>query len=165
MLEARMMNEARAVGVPTPVVYDIDLGEASIIYEYIAGVKVKNILDKLADGEREKMNHHIGGLIGLMHRNGLIHGDLTTSNMLLTNNRVIYFIDFGLCEHSTHIESKGVDLHLMKRALESTHFRISSSSFSEILEGYRKTAGIDAEETIKRVSLIEKRGRYISERG
>ncbi len=164
VLEARMMNEARAVGVPTPIVYDVDLEKTRIIYEYIDGVKVKNILEQLTEIERRKLNRRIGLLIGLLHKNGLIHGDLTTSNMLLKSSGNIYFIDFGLCEHSTDVESKGVDLHLMKRALESTHFRIASKSFREILEGYRETAGESAEEVIKRIALIEKRGRYISDR-
>ncbi len=162
--EARMMNEARAAGVPTPIVYDVDLERTSIIYEFIDGVKVKNILEQLNEIERRKLNKRIGVLIGLLHKNGLIHGDLTTSNMLLTSSGNIYFIDFGLCEHSTDIENKGVDLHLMKRALESTHFRIASASFREVLEGYRETAGEDAEDVIKRITLIEKRGRYIQDR-
>ncbi|WEU39726.1 MAG: Kae1-associated serine/threonine protein kinase [Candidatus Odinarchaeum yellowstonii] len=162
--EARMMNEARAVGVPTPIVYDVDLENTRIIYEYIEGVKIKNIIERLGEMERRNLNRRIGLLIGLLHKHGLIHGDLTTSNMLLKSSGNIYFIDFGLCEHSNDIENKGVDLHLMKRALESTHFRIASTSFREILEGYRETAGDEAEEVIKRISLIEKRGRYISDR-
>ncbi|MEM2109633.1 MAG: KEOPS complex kinase/ATPase Bud32 [Candidatus Odinarchaeota archaeon] len=165
ILEARMMNEARAVGVPTPIVYDVDLKNTRIIYEYIEGVKVKNILEKLNEVERRVLNKRIGNMIGLLHRNGLIHGDLTTSNILLTSNGNIYFIDFGLCEHSTDVESKGVDLHLMKRALESTHFRVASKSFRDILEGYKETAGSEAEDVIRRIIIIEKRGRYISDRG
>ena len=33
--EARMYNEARKVGVPTPIVYSVNLEKTTLIYEYI----------------------------------------------------------------------------------------------------------------------------------
>ncbi|MHA1410159.1 MAG: KEOPS complex kinase/ATPase Bud32 [Candidatus Odinarchaeia archaeon] len=164
IIEARVMNEARAVGVPTPIVLNVDLKETTIIYEFIEGIKVKQVLDKLPEKNREKINQEIGAMIGGLHKNNLIHGDLTTSNMIITPKGNIYLIDFGLSLHSSNIEDKGVDLHLLKRALESTHYTNADKSYKQIIKGYIKSYGKEALNVVKRVSLIEKRGRYISER-
>jgi TP53 regulating kinase-like protein len=163
LLEARIMNEARYFGVLTPLILNIDLKNTTIIYEYIDGEKLKKLFDKLYEKKREKLSIKIGEMIAKLHKNDIIHGDLTTSNMILTDNN-IYFIDFGLSEHSSNVEKKGVDLHLLKRALESTHYNIAKKSYREILNGYKKVYGKHADEIIKRVTSIESRGRYITDR-
>jgi len=84
--------------------------------------------------------------------------------MILTSERQIYFIDFGLSEHSSEIEQKGVDLHLMRRALQSTHYRYAKECFEAILVGYREALGKEAEGIILRIGEIERRGRYIGGR-
>ncbi|MHA1754875.1 MAG: KEOPS complex kinase/ATPase Bud32, partial [Candidatus Odinarchaeia archaeon] len=164
IIEGKMLNDARMCGVPTPILLNIDLNEMTLIYEYIEGVKIKKILNELNEAERRKVNFKIGQLIGLLHFNGLIHGDLTTSNMIITRQKIIYFIDFGLCEYSTKIEKKAVDLHLLKRALESTHYKIADQCFNEIFVGYKSVLGKEAELVHQRMREIAKRGRYVSER-
>jgi len=95
----------------------------------------------------------------------IIHGDLTTSNMILNESGNIVFVDFGLGEISVELESKGVDLHLMKRAFQSIHFRYAEECFKAVLEGYTKMVGVEmAKKVIGRISEIERRGRYVSER-
>jgi TP53 regulating kinase-like protein len=81
-----------------------------------------------------------------------MHGDLTTSNMILTSHGKIFLVDFGLSERSNELEAKGVDLHLMKRALQSTHYRYVKKCFEAVMAGYNK------------IQEIERRGRYVSER-
>ena len=163
--EAVMMHRAKECGVPTPTIFMVDLTDKSIIMEYIQGVRLKDILDGLPEDEKRRILTEVGRLIGLMHRKNVIHGDLTTSNIIVTKDGRIYFIDFGLSEFSDEIEKRGVDLHLMKRALQSTHHAYFEEYFREVLNGYSEVVGKEeTEKIISKIREIEKRGRYISER-
>jgi TP53 regulating kinase-like protein len=159
--EARLLYEACRVGVPTPSIYFIDLDEAAIIMEYIEGDKLRDAMSRLGQEELERVLRTVGQQIGTLHRNNIIHGDLTTSNMILTPSGKVFFIDFGLGEFSSSIEEKGVDLHLMHRALESTHYRQSIRAFQLIIQGYGlATDKMQIAEVLGRVRQIELRGRY-----
>jgi len=163
--EPQLMHEAKKAGVPTPTIYMVDLAKKSIIMEYVEGKQVKRIMNQLSAKERIELCRKIGILIGRLHRNGIIHGDLTTSNMILTSNGKIYFVDFGLGEFSKELEAKGVDLHLMKRALQSTHYLFAEESFNAVLEGYAEAVGeMEAKKVLEKIREIELRGRYIAER-
>ncbi|MEM3816139.1 MAG: Kae1-associated kinase Bud32 [Candidatus Bathyarchaeia archaeon] len=163
--EPQMIHKAKEAGVPTPIIFMVDLEEATIVMEYVEGKQIKQILNDLTPEERIKICRQIGVLIGKLHKSGIIHGDLTTSNMILTKYGSIVFVDFGLSEQSVDLEERGVDLHLMKRALTSTHYEHAEECFKAIMEGYREVMGSEAaEEVLKRVGEIEKRGRYITER-
>jgi TP53 regulating kinase-like protein len=159
--EARLLYEACKVGVPAPSIYFIDVNEATIIMEYIEGDKLKDVLDTLGQEERNKALRTIGQQIGMLHKNNIIHGDLTTSNMILTPSGKIFLVDFGLGEFSSSIEEKGVDMHLMHRALESAHYKNSIEGFQLITQGYQSTTGWkQGAEVLERVREIELRGRY-----
>ena len=163
--EPQLMHEAKKAGVPTPTIYMVDLAKKSIIMEYVEGKQVKRIMNQLSAKERIELCKKIGILIGRLHKNGIIHGDLTTSNMILTPNGKIYFVDFGLGEFSKELEAKGVDLHLMKRALQSTHYLFAEESFNAVLEGYAEAVGeVEAKKVLEKIREIELRGRYIAER-
>lgn len=163
--EPQLMHEAKKAGVPTPTIYMVDLAKKSIIMEYVEGKQVKRILNQLSAKERIELCRKIGILIGRLHKNGIIHGDLTTSNMILTSNGKIYFVDFGLGEFSKELEAKGVDLHLMRRALQSTHYLFAEESFNAVLEGYAEAVGeVEAKKVLEKIREIELRGRYIAER-
>ncbi|MEM4251253.1 MAG: KEOPS complex kinase/ATPase Bud32, partial [Candidatus Bathyarchaeia archaeon] len=113
--EAECIHEAKKASVPTPVVYLVDREDATIFMEYVHGARIKEVLDSLDEERRERVCTQIGRLIGQLHSISLIHGDLTTSNMILLDNEKIFLIDFGLSFHSHDQEDKGVDLHLLKR--------------------------------------------------
>jgi len=163
--EPQIINRARKAGVPAPVIFMVDLAEAAIVMEFVEGKQVKQVLNDLQQEERVCLCRRIGRLIGRLHSNGIVHGDLTTSNLILTPRGKIVFLDFGLSEQSGELEARGVDLHLMKRALNSTHYRHARESFGAIMEGYREVMGDKAaEEVLGKIDEIEKRGRYISER-
>ncbi len=163
--EPQLMHEAKKAGVPTPTIYMVDLAKKSIIMEYVEGKQVKRILNQLSAKERIELCRKIGILIGRLHKNGIIHGDLTTSNMILTSNGKIYFVDFGLGEFSKELEARGVDLHLMRRALQSTHYLFAEESFNAVLEGYAEAVGeVEAKKVLEKIREIELRGRYIAER-
>lgn len=163
--EPQAIHRAKEAGVPTPTIFMIDTAEATIIMGFVEGRQVKQILNDLTAEEKLDLCYHIGTLIGRLHNHGIIHGDLTTSNMILTQRGKVVFVDFGLSEQSKELEAKGVDLHLMKRAFQSTHYKYAKECFKAVLEGYAETVGaITAKEVTEKIKEIERRGRYISGR-
>jgi Kae1-associated kinase Bud32 len=126
--------------------------------EFIKGKKLSENLDKMPLKEQVKICYQIGESIAELHDNDIIHGDLTTSNMILSGKK-IYFIDFGLGFHSSRIEDKAVDLHLLRQALESKHFMHWSDLFSAVTEGYKK---VGDESVLLQLKKVESRGRYKS---
>jgi TP53 regulating kinase-like protein len=143
----------------------VDLKQASITMEFVEGRQVKQVLADVSRKERQELCVKIGGLIGKLHRHGLIHGDLTTSNMILSAEGKIFLVDFGLGEKNAEVEAKGVDLHLMKRALQSTHYRFAEECLKHVQAGYSAVLGWqEAEKVFEKIHEIERRGRYVDER-
>ena len=156
--EVKLITGARLQGVSVPIIYDVDLEDGTITMEYIEGKRIKDILNELSERERARICEKIGENIAKLHNNDIIHGDLTTSNMILFDDH-IYFIDFGLGEKNGEMESKGVDLHVLMEAIESTHSR-HANCFDYVLNGYKKALKEDANLVVKKIEEIVKRGRY-----
>jgi TP53 regulating kinase-like protein len=159
-IEADIIHRAKMSGVPTPLLYQVDPEDAVIVMEYVDGVKVRDAVEGLTDEERRRLFRRIGGYAGRLHGAGVIHGDLTTSNILKQGERLV-FIDFGLAEVSVEVEKRGVDLNLMDRMLTSTHYRYRDELLAAFLEGYRGTLGAEAEDAVTRMEEVARRGRYI----
>ncbi|UCE15341.1 MAG: Kae1-associated serine/threonine protein kinase [Candidatus Bathyarchaeota archaeon] len=163
--EPQHIHKAKEAGVPTPTIFMVDVVEATIVMEFIEGKQVKQILDGLSSEERQHLCRYIGELIGRLHNHRVIHGDLTTSNMILTSQGRVVFVDFGLSERSIEVEAKGVDLNLMKRAFQSIHFKYAEECFDAVFEGYAQVVGGSvAKKVLEKVREIGRRGRYVSER-
>jgi len=163
--EPQLMHEAKKAGVPTPIIFLVDVKSATIIMEYIDGKQIKQLLSEVSETERRQLCLRIGRLVGKLHGSGVIHGDLTTSNMILTSNDKIFFVDFGLGDKTEELEARGVDLHLMKRALQSTHFRFATECFDSVIKGYADVLGVETSKSVlDKIREIEKRGRYVAER-
>jgi len=163
--ESQLIHKAKETGVPTPTIFMVDIAKTTIIMEFVEGKQIKQILNDLSSEDRQRLCRHIGELIGQLHSHGVIHSDLTTSNMILTPQNKVVFVDFGLSERSKELEVKGVDLHLMKRAFQSTHYKHVSECFDAVMSGYTRVVGDDvAREVLKKIQEIERRGRYVSER-
>ena len=163
--EAQIMHDAKLAGVPTPIIFMVDVEATTIIMEYVEGSLVKEFLHTLSPVKRVKLCRRLGRLIGRLHRNKIIHGDLTTSNMILTERGKIFLIDFGLAEYSEELEKRGVDLLLVKRAFYSTHYSCAKECFKAVTDGYAKEMGEEAcREVVERVEKIAKRGRYTLKR-
>jgi TP53 regulating kinase-like protein len=163
--EPQLMHEAKRAGVPTPTIFLVDGGETTIIMEYIRGKQVKQVMSEASDGERRRLCFRIGGLIGKLHEFGVVHGDLTTSNMIVDSEGRIFFVDFGLGERTWELEARGVDLHLMQRALQSTHFQFAEQCFDSVIRGYADVLGVEASKgVLGKIREIQRRGRYVAER-
>lgn len=159
--EAKILSDTRKLGISTPIVYYIDVPNATIFMEYIDGVRIKELLYN-DTSNFDVICRNIGRIIATLHKNNIIHGDLTTSNLIeQINTGRLYLLDFGLAEYSTTLEDRGVDLHLLQRVFQSTHFRIIDTCFSAILQGYKEVLG--EKQTVlvlQRLEEIKKRGRY-----
>ena len=163
--EAQLIHDAKHAGVPTPFIYMVDVKETTIVMQYIEGPRVREALDTLSPDDRGKLCRHIGTLIGRLHNSGIIHGDLTTSNLIIAEDGKLFLIDFGLAEYSRELEKRGVDILLMRRSLQATHYRYARECFSAVVEGYTsEVSEEEAREVIRRVEEIAKRGRYATER-
>ena len=163
--EPQLIHEAKKAGVPTPTIFLVDIKSATIIMEFTEGKQVKQLLDEISRSERYRLFLKIGELIGRLHDYGIVHGDLTTSNMIQNSEGKIFFVDFGLGEKSKELEARGVDLHLMKRALQSTHFRFAKECFSAVIEGYSKVLEVETvKNVLDKIKEIERRGRYVTKR-
>ena len=163
--EPQLIHEAKAAGVPTPLIYMVNVLESSITMEYIEGEQVKQLLNNISKVKRHGICVKIGEAIAQLHSHSLIHGDLTTSNMIINQKGKLFFIDFGLGEKNGELEGQGVDLHLLKRALQSTHYLFWEECFQSVLYGYTSGLGVElAEKVYEKIREIEKRGRYVEER-
>lgn len=148
--EAKLLHEAKTA-VNTPCLYEVNKKECIIVMEYIEGIRAK-------EGLTEDTALKIGRSIAQLHRKGIVHGDITTSNIIIKEGD-IYFIDFGLGEFSAEVEPQAVDLHLLKQTLKSTHHETWQNLWGKILEGYKERE--NADNIILRIKEIEKRGRYV----
>lgn len=163
--EPQLMHEAKRAGVPTPMIFLVDVKNTTIIMEYIDGKQVKQLLSDISKAERQRLFLRIGQLIAQLHKCGLIHGDLTTSNMIVGLSGRVFFVDFGLGDRNREVEARGVDLHLMKRALETTHYQFAGPCFESVLAGYESVLGAGAAKSVlDKIKEIERRGRYVAER-
>jgi Kae1-associated kinase Bud32 len=158
-LEARLLREGRLAGVPTPLVYDVDLAEESCVLtmEFIDGEQAKRVLNGLPPAGARRLSRRIGEAVGRLHTGGIVHGDLTTSNMLLRAG-TLHFIDFGLGALTDELEAQGVDLRVLKEAFGSTHAHLGRC-FDEIMDGYL-SAYRNGAEAVARMKEIAARGRY-----
>lgn len=154
--EAKILEKLKKINFPVPELIKNNEKDTLGI-KYIKGKLLRNILD---NKNCVKLSNEMGKKIAILHNNNIIHHDLTTSNMILDKEKnKIFFIDFGLSFFSTKIEDRAVDLHLLKEALESKHSKIWEKCYKAALGTYAKQAK-DGKEVIKRLEVVEKRGRY-----
>ncbi|HID18748.1 TPA: Kae1-associated serine/threonine protein kinase [Candidatus Bathyarchaeota archaeon] len=161
--EAALLHEARKAGVPTPLVYFLDRKNCKLILQHVEGVRLKEILDGARrTGKVKGLALKLGELIGKLHSHRIIHGDLTTSNVILTPKGGMVLIDFGLGFYSESLEDRGMDLHLLRQTLESHHTKLAKPFFQTVLEGYGKILGEGKlREVEEKLREIRARGRYI----
>ena len=155
--EAKLLEKASKL-INSPLPTNLEETERSKTTEikmpFIEGKKLSESLEQL---DWKDICKKIGNSIAKLHDNNIIHGDLTTSNMILSPDNKLYFIDFGLGFTSTKIEDRAVDLHLIKQALEAKHFSIHKEAEKIILENYNSK---DRTKVLDQLKKVESRGRY-----
>ena len=154
--ESQTIMEVKSFGIPAPLVYFVNLEKSSIMMQRIPGKPIHD----LPDSKVITLAKQMGNLVGMLHQNGIMHGDLTTSNFIFFQNKV-YVIDFGLSQKTIKPEDHAVDLRLIKEILNSAHAKIMEKAWKNFLTGYRSVVGTARYlKIIKLVSEIESRGRY-----
>lgn len=154
--EGKVIDKLRAIGVSVPSVENVDVDEGVLKIEKIEGKKLR---DKLNVKNYSKLCKDLGKMIAEMHNKDIIHGDLTTSNMIFENkSKKIFLIDFGLSFFSSKIEDKAVDIHLFRQALESKHNQFWENGFKAFISGYSSKSKC-FKEIIGRFDQVENRGR------
>lgn len=151
--ESRIMSFAKIIGVRTPFIYFLNLNNFEIIMEYIDGDVLKNVFST-------NICFDLGKTVANLHKNNIIHGDLTTSNFIITPKKCLTVIDFGLSFYSERIEDKASDIRLFKEILNSVHMEFFKSSLENFTQGYYKIYGKNSIKIFNLVNEIEQRGRY-----
>jgi TP53 regulating kinase-like protein len=152
--EARIISKVSLI-IDVPKIKKVS--ENKIEMDFIQGERLSGYLDKMSEKKALVICKIIGRNVATLHDIDVIHGDLTTSNMILQDKKV-FFIDFGLAFHSHRIENKAVDLHLLRQAFESKHFKRWNKYFSAVLSGYKKS--VNSEKVLMQLEKVKMRGRY-----
>ncbi len=159
--EAKVLQRLEEMEFPAPHLQEFSDKSMSITMDFIPGRKLRDVLlggDETEDNYQQ-LAQEFGQKVGRLHAEDIIHGDLTTSNMIVHQlTGELNFIDFGLSSFSEKIEDKAVDLFLLDRSLESKHYLFYPEIFDRVVEGYKET-NPEAEEVLKRFEEVCKRGR------
>jgi TP53 regulating kinase-like protein len=158
--ECKNLTIARELGVRTPAVYSVNLNNYSILMDFIEGTQFKQLVEKLPQNQLIALCQKFGHSIAQLHQGGMVHGDPTTSNVIVDQHLHLWLVDFGLSEMNATVEMKGVDLHLIRRALETTHWDKQEIMLNATIEGYIDTMGKESEDPLSRMNEIRERGRY-----
>jgi len=155
--ETKILKKASSISnVPCP---NESKKEGIILIPLIEGDKLSEKLNSYEKKKQIEVMKKIGKETSKIHKEGIIHGDLTTSNMILKGNEV-YIIDFGLGSLNGKDEQKGVEIHLLKEALDSKHFENSKNLFLAFKKGYESLNKNESKKVFEKLKKIEKRGRY-----
>ncbi len=155
--EAKILHKLEELNFPAPHLRDFSDKRMSLVMDFIPGQKLREVLAE--ENDYPLLGREIGEKVGKLHAQDIIHGDLTTSNMIQHKETgELFLIDFGLSFFSEKAEDKAVDLHLLDRALESKHYQQYPEIFAKVLEGYRES-NPGAAKVLKRFEQVQKRGR------
>ncbi len=160
--EAQIIHQTKHAGVSAPHLYYLSPQEALLVMEYIKGERLKSVLleERLTKERVSSLGEGFGRSIARLHAAGIMHGDLTTSNVIVDGDS-LSLIDFGLAVHSQRLEDHAVDLRLIKETLTGAHNSVSKAFMQSLLAGYSSVLGRPrAEAATKKLAEIERRGRY-----
>lgn len=170
--EAKMLHAAKKMGVRTPLVYLVEPQSSTIYMEHVDAPRLKHVLldKKIKNTEKMHLCEEFGKIIATLHKHHLIHGDLTTSNVLVLKNKSkkkkgekkitaneLVMIDFGLATYSHKMEDAAVDLVNLKKTFSATHSALHEG-WNEIQRGYLANGG--AKSVLKKMDEVESRIRY-----
>ncbi|WP_066412718.1 bifunctional N(6)-L-threonylcarbamoyladenine synthase/serine/threonine protein kinase [Halorubrum aethiopicum] len=169
--EARLTSEARRAGVPTPLVYDVDVPEATLTLQYVGDRDLA--ADLRDDEERDQESsatrtvravRSVGRHLARLHRAGFVHGDPTTRNVRIGNDgsdsgsshAPTYLIDFGLGYHTGHVEDHAMDLHVFEGSVTAT-----ATGSDRLVDAFEEGYEEEGEEAVlDRLREVRRRGRY-----
>jgi len=161
--EARLLVDARRLGVRTPILYDVDLAHHRLTLEEIPGPTLKQLLEDptIPPESLDSAARSFGNALGVLHAGGISHGDLTSSNVLFPEGPTgpPAFLDLSMGSRSPGVEELGIDLHLVEEDLKALHPR-ADALVRAFLEGYEAGNPRGAKEVRQRARAIRGRIRY-----
>jgi TP53 regulating kinase and related kinases len=161
--EALNMHEARVAGVRVPSILDVDLQNSTIVMTLVIGKAVRDCLDTMKQSDAKKLFRQLGDQVARLHSAGIVHGDLTTSNIIAVSSGPPFILDFGMSTRASAPEDRGIDLHLLQRSVNATHRHNSSALIKSFAEGYTEYAGAKiSSATMQKAREISRRGRYFA---
>ena len=163
--EAKALFKSIAIGIKVPIPLYIDDDAGLLIMSFIDGVSLRDSMDSLSIENVCEVCRKIGLYVAKLHKNSIVHGDITTSNILLEkDSKNVYIIDFGLTNFTSRLEDQAIDVHIFFRSIESTQHNFEDLAKKCFIEGYRQIRGDYTEKVLETVNNIRKMGRYVAER-
>lgn len=160
MREAEMLRAAKEAGIEAPFVLAVDVPSTTLVMEHVKGDRLKDLVTTVPPPVARRAFVGVGRGIARLHRAGMMHGDLTTANVVMRKGSPV-FIDFGLAIRSERLEDHAVDFRLIKETLMGAHSSIAGTALDAIFEGYAGEAGASRLRAVRRqLESIERRGRY-----
>jgi TP53 regulating kinase and related kinases len=161
--EASIIHEAKTAGARVPSIVGVDIENNAIVMTHLDGTVARENLDNMSTTEARKLLRSIGEQIGLLHTAGIVHGDLTTSNVIVSASGAPFIVDFGMSRRSIEPEDRGVDLHLLQRSIVASHSKNPSTMMNAMIRGYEQIAGKKvADSSWQKAREIARRGRYFA---
>jgi TP53 regulating kinase-like protein len=158
--EAEMIHQAKKAGVDAPRLYHVDLASTTLVMEFVAGARLRDLIETISPSELSEVFFMFGRDVARLHKSGMMHGDLTTANVVKRGGGLV-FIDFGLSIRSARIEDHAVDIRLIKETVVGAHSRVASEALQAFYGGYSTMVGeVRSRQVLKQLQNIERRGRY-----
>ncbi len=158
--EAKILVESFLSGVNVPLPLFLDPEKGILVINYIEGILLKELVEEKPLGWVKEKSCALGEMVKKLHNNNIIHGDLTTSNVIIDKKDTPYLIDFGLAFHSNRPEDKAVDIRVLERAVVSTHTSVKKEFMESFFECYLRNLK-DSDEILYRYNRISLMGRYV----
>lgn len=161
--EVNVLREAKVAGVKVPSVLGIEPESNAFSMTYIDGTLARECLDAMSMEKANQLFKKLGMMVGSLHAAGIVHGDLTTSNVIITSSGEPFLVDFGMSKRSLEPEDRGVDIHLLQRSIAASHIKDTRPLIAALSKGYLETAGKTVHQTSwSKAREISRRGRYFA---
>ncbi len=154
--ECSLLSRAKKAGVRTPAIWKVEPENFTLVLEFIRGRTLKEELLKGTRGA-EKLCKLAGKEVAKLHSNGIVHGDLTTGNIIV-HGKMLAFLDFGLGKISGKAEDFAVDMLAFRKTFRATHFNLLSGW--KALEKSYAAAFPRGKEVLRQIERVEARARY-----
>ena len=148
--EAKVFERLSSINFPAPKLIRVDDKAMTLDMSFIDGIQLHQVFEK----NPLHYAREIGTHVAFLHKNHIIHGDLTTSNILLASNKLV-FIDFGLSFFSHKSEDKATDLHVLLQGIQALY---QENVKNTLLEAYAAEYA-EAANVLQRLRQVEERGR------
>lgn len=159
--EARVISRLQKAGIRVPAIYEVDIKRTSIIMQYIEGISLKTYLQQKHDNSNSTVSeimNQVGAAVAKMHNQDIVHGDLTSGNIMIDQNQAV-LIDFGLSFSNATDEDFAVDLYVFERAIGTSHHSIHDELVSCFMSSYMSSLSSDKKRTAVEQKLEEVRSR------